>query len=156
MKTEVVCSWTEEGVNFVFRCDEPDVGGMPSGRPQGDDIRQDTIDIIIETGEVCHQVSFDAAGRASVFANNIPQSADGVSATVAIGENEWRMEAFVPFSVIGEGAKESFWSREWRGNLIRWRPGRGKGHGEWSRLSTRRSKLNKDCNALVPFVPGAF
>lgn len=156
MATEVRARWTEDGVTFSFRCEEPDVAGMPTGVAQGDDTAQDMLGVIIEHGDVCYHIKVDAEGRTNLFADNLPRPADTVSASVSKGEGEWNAEVAIPFAALGEGAKAAFFAKEWRGNLIRWRPDRDTGHGEWSRLSTRRSRLNKDRNALVPFVATPF
>lgn len=156
MATEVRARWTEDGVTFSFRCEEPDVAGMPTGVAQGDDTAQDMLGVIIEHGDVCYHIKVDAEGRINLFADNLPRPADTVSASVSKGEGEWNAEVAIPFASLGEGAKAAFFAKEWRGNLIRWRPDHDTGHGEWSRLSTRRSRLNKDRNALVPFVATPF
>ena len=156
MATEVRARWTEDGATFSFRCEEPDVAGMPTGVAQGDDTAQDMLGVIIEHGDVCYHIKVDAEGRTNLFADNLPRPADTVSASVSKGEGEWNAEVAIPFAALGEGAKAAFFAKEWRGNLIRWRPDRDTGHGEWSRLSTRRSRLNKDRNALVPFVATPF
>ena len=91
-----------------------------------------------------------------MFVDNVPHHVDGLTATVSKGECEWSAEIYIPFEALGEGARESLASGGWRGNLVRWRPKHGKEPGEWSRLSTRRSPLNKDRNALVPFVATPF
>ena len=156
MATEVRAKWSENGVTFVFRCEEPDVEGMPDGVAQSDDIAQDQLGIIIEFGDVCRHIKVDAAGRTGMFVDNVPYHVEGLTATVSKGECEWLAEIYIPFEALGEGARESLASGGWRGNLVRWRPKHGKEPGEWSRLSTRRSPLNKDRNALVPFVATPF
>ena len=156
MATEVIARWSESGVTFALRCEEPDVEGMPDGVAQSDDISQDQLGIIIEFGDVCRHVKVDAAGRASMFVDNVPHHVGELSASVSKGEGEWLAEISIPFTALGEGAREALASGGWRGNLVRWRPRHGSGQGEWSRLSTRRSPLNKDRNALVPFVATPF
>ena len=156
MATEVRARWTEDGVTFSFRCEEPDVAGMPDGVAQSDDISQDQLGIIIEFGDVCRHIKVDAAGRVSMFVDNVPHHVGGLSVSVSKGEGEWFAEISIPFTALGEGAREALAFGVWRGNLVRWRPKHGNGQGEWSRLSTRRSRLNKDRDALVPFVATPF
>lgn len=153
MSTEVRALYCDEGVAFLFVCEEQDVYGMPRGLPHGDYIGQDTLDVIIDIDGVCWNIIIDVQGRFDAFMDNIPCSDDGVVAATSVGEDSWSAEMFIPFSVIGEDAKRAFLSGEWRGNLSRWRPARVKTDYETSRLSTRRSKREKDPNAFVPFIP---
>ena len=156
MATEVSARWLESGVAFAFKCEEPDVEGMPDWVAQSDDISQDQLGIIIEFGDVCRHIKVDAAGRVSMFVDNVPHHVGGLSVSVSKGEGEWLAEISIPFTALGEGAREALAFGVWRGNLVRWRPKHGNGQGEWSRLSTRRSRQNKDRNALVPFVATPF
>lgn len=151
-KTEVRAARTDDGLAFAFVCDEPNVAGMPHGIAQGDNLKQDVLRVIFELDGVCHEIIVDAQGRVSAFAGNMPWSADGVRAAAQIGEASWTVELFVPFSAVGEHASEKFAAGEWRGNLVRWRPGSDRKDEEWTRLSTRLSPLNKDRNAFVPFM----
>ena len=150
--TEARAVWTEDGIAFSFKCEEPDVAGMPHGAAQGDYAGQDTLSVVFEIGDVCSHIDVDALGRTSAFCGNVPWRAQGLVAASHIGEGCWSAELFIPFEAIGEDAKTSFVSGGWRGNLIRWRPGTTAKGGEWSRLSTRRSTLNKDRNAFVKFL----
>ena len=113
---------------------------------------QDSLGVVFETCGVCWHMQLDASGRVGVFANGVPVAADGVEAAAHIGTDGWSAEISIPFSAIGENAAHDFIAGGWRGNLVRWRPGAKGEHGEWSRLSTRRSHGNKDRNAFVPFV----
>lgn len=152
LPTKVQAACGDEGIWFAFTCAEPNVAEMPRGVPQGDDIRQDSLSVIFETDGICHHMIIDAQGRITAFADNIPWPAEGAVAATSVCEDRWCAEVFVPFASIGEGAGRDFAAGAWRGNLVRWRPGKTKKEGEWSRLSTRRSPLNKDRNALVPFT----
>jgi len=149
--TEVRAAHVDDGLVFAFTCDEPNVEGMPRNVAQGDDIKQDTLSVIFEVDGSCRHINIDAQGRVCAFVDNVPWSADGVEAAVRIGDGWWCAEVFVPFSAVGESAATAFATGGWRGNLVRWRPGLSRYDGEWSRLSTRRSPLNKDRNAFVPF-----
>ena len=139
--TEVGARWTDDGVKFIFKCDDPD---------------KDELAVIIEHDGVCSHIIVDAEGCVNLFKDNVPTPADGIVANLSKSETCLELEVSIPFAVLGERSREAFFAGEWLGNLVRTRPVGDKGRGELSRLSTRRTPLNKDVNALVPFVPGPF
>ena len=150
--TAVRAAYSKEGVCLAFECDEPHVENMVLDGAQIYGPEQDSLGVVFETCGVCWHMQLDASGRVGVFANGVPVAADGVEAAAHIGADGWSAEISIPFSAIGENAAHDFIAGGWRGNLVRWRPGAKGEHGEWSRLSTRRSHGNKDRNAFVPFV----
>ena len=150
--TAVRAAYSDKGVYLAFVCDEPSVQDMVLDAAQVDSNELDSLGIVFETGGVCWHMTLDAQGRVSAFADNIPRQPDGIVAAAHVGSGCWSVEIFIPFAAVGEDAARDFISGGWRGNLVRWRPGAKGDHGEWSRLSTRRSHRNKDRNAFVPFT----
>lgn len=151
--TDVMATYSDEGVAFAFRCDEPSMDDMPDDVAQGDEIHQDALCAIIEIHGAYHEVSVDAKGRVCRYVDNMPQPSDGIEAAVGVSQDGWTVEVQIPFSLLGVDAKEALFAGEWRGNFVRWRTRKKPGRSEWSRLSTRKSPLDKDINAFVQFLP---
>jgi len=149
--TTVRAVWTEGGVYFAFRCQEPDMQGINLKAAYGELKEQDTLEMFFDpsgggTG-TCYRLMFDVRNRRVSTASNREWSAEGVASAVVREADAWYVEVFVPFATFGRDV-----SREhWRGNFVRWHPDDRPGERERSRLSTLGDEENQNRDAFSHF-----
>ena len=147
--TEARAVWTEEGVTFGFRCEEPDGTAVRTAKNN----LEIFFDVTGETGHYC-QVILDAGNRVDIHTDGFLWVPKGIRTAVKLGADAWTAEVFVPYSDLRglDGAQiptSAAGGRYWAGNFIRWRD--GKSGLDHSRLSTRAHAWNNDAAAFSKF-----
>ncbi len=168
--TEVKAVWTDKGITFGVKADEPAIARMHMGAPKGDPWAQDTFEIFIDPSGSAdghwYQLLIDNNARLSPSSSGIGWKAKDVKIAIASGEKGWSMEVYVPYDALKNfpGVQLPTTSANgvvWLGNMIRWRVGdmklpkeqRVEGScNEMSRLNTRFNIWNRDPAAFSKFV----
>ena len=149
--------WTDKGVTFGVRCDEPGIAAMDLGKPTGIPVVSDNVEIFLDcsgsnNGEF-RQLIVDCYGRRATVPDEAKWNTADVKIATFAGAGFWSVEVYVPYSCLKGFPEAAFPTTAangvvWTGNFARWRVG-GK---ELSRLNTRYNKWNRDPAAFSKFV----
>ena len=155
--TEAKAVWTESGVTFGVRCDDPDAAKIDVSKPTGIPVSSDNVELFIdcsgENGGAFRQLIIDCYGRKATKPDPSKWNTSEVEIATFAGDGFWSVEVYVPYSCLKSFANAKFPTTAangvvWTGNFSRWR----KGGRELTRLNTRGNKWNRDPAAFSRFV----